>query len=63
MAATASCFGSGTLGFQGGITAAASSLGEATGAEGSGAALVSEATGLTLTAGDDLGVLTDKDPA
>ena len=62
-AAAASCFGSGTLGFQGGIIAATLSLGGATCAEGSGAAFVSEATGLKLTAGEDLGVFADADPA
>ena len=59
LAVTLSCLGSATVGFQGGIMTS----GGREGAEGSGAALLSEETGLTLTGGEDLGVLAVTEPS
>ena len=61
LAVALSCLGSGTVGFQGGVGSATS--GGREGAEGSGAALLSEETGLTLTGGEDLGVLAVTEPS
>ena len=71
-AGVAPLLGSATLGFQGGAVAATvasaaaaveAALGVGVGAEGRGAVLVNEDTGLTLTAGEDRGVLAVAEPA
>ena len=59
LAVTLSCLGSGIAGFQG----VAATSGGREGAEGSGAALLREETGLTLAGGEDLGVLALTEPS